>query len=140
MFKFNYVTRFRQLAAENGVLGKPFGRMVISALVFLVGYILLLVGLARLVATSWGWNANLFLVGLGAVHVALGIMAVTASTESADGPGERPFIERPFVGPDPSETAFERADTLVMEIPAGHDTVPGTLRPPAFPPRTRMSS
>jgi hypothetical protein len=105
---------------------------VVSAPLFTVGYILLLIGLARLVALGLGWSANLFLVGLGALHVALGIIVATAAIESA-GPAD----ETSRLAVDTPQTALERADTLVTNPPRNGDVA--ALEPPEFPPRTRLS-
>jgi hypothetical protein len=106
---------------------------VVSAPLFTVGYILLLIGLARLVALGLGWSANLFLVGLGALHVALGIIVATAAVEPAD-PGD----ETSFQAADTLQMALERADTLVTDPPRAR-AVAAALAPPEFPPRTRLS-
>jgi hypothetical protein len=138
MFKFSYAASIgRELAgSSSAVVTRSLGRRRVYAPLFLVGYMLLLIGLARLVANSLGWNGNLFLVGLGAVHVALGLLAVTAAADPADAGSEEAFLAS---GP-PLETAFDRADTLVTGRPPSTDTVvTGALRPPPFPPRTRIS-
>jgi hypothetical protein len=117
----------RQLAARAR---KSPSRLVLSAPLFSVGYILLLIGAARLVAASLGWSANLLLVGLGILHVALGIIVVTIGMEPA-------IADAPLPAAGMREMAPERADTLITQ--PRHTSV-AVLQPPAFPPRTRLSS
>lgn len=131
MSKLDYAALIRRPIA--GSSRSPL-RMVVSAPLFTVGYIFLLIGLARLAATALGWSANLFLVGLGALHLALGIIVATAATTPAEAVGEAPFT-----GPETQDMALERADTLIMNRPPTHDGA-AVLPPPAFPPRTRVSS
>lgn len=129
MNKLNYEWIRQQLA---GTSRAPL-RLAVSALFFTAGYVLLLMGLARLLAFSLGWNANLLVVGLGALHIALGIIVVTVATGQAGA-----VDDAPFSAAETPEMALERADTLIMNHPPRHDSE-AVLRPPAFPPRTRVS-
>jgi hypothetical protein len=107
-------------------------RRIVSAPLFTVGYILLLLGLTRLIALGLGWSANLLLVGLGALHIALGIIVATAAVGPA-GPADEtspPAVDTP-------QMALERADTTVTNPPRMGAIA--ALKPPAFPPRTRLS-
>ena len=95
-------------------------------------------GLARLVANSLGWSANLFVIGLGALHLALGIVIVTAGTapeQTADG--------QPLAVAETPEMALERADTLVMDtlvVDRSQADRLATAQPPLFPPRAAHTS
>jgi hypothetical protein len=125
----SYTAGIRRHLAQAG--RSPVQR-VVSAPLFTVGYILLLIGLTRLIALRLGWSANLLLVGLGAVHVALGIIVATAAIGPV-GPADEtspPAVDTP-------QMALERADTLVTNPP--RIGAIAALAPPAFPPRTRLS-
>jgi hypothetical protein len=126
-----------EFTGADGIGVARFGRMALYAPILLVGYLLVLAGVARVVALMVGWGGSLFL--LGGAHLALGFVGVWIGRDPSS------TAHFPIVEPDLAldDAVFERANTLVTALlDTSRPATPPSTRPqpPSFPPRTRPST
>ena len=100
------------------------GSVAIYGPFIVIGYLLLIAGLARAAALRFGWGWSLFI--LGTAHVLIGAVGLAAG-----GPKAAPTVY-PVVEPELVKEEDDAADTRTT-------LVKQSSSPPAFPPRTRTS-
>jgi hypothetical protein len=100
------------------------GSVAIYGPFIVIGYLLLIAGLARAAALRFGWGWSLFI--LGTAHILIGAVGLATGAPKA-APTVYPVVEPEFV-----QEADGAADTRVT-------LVKQSSNPPAFPPRTRTS-
>jgi hypothetical protein len=100
------------------------GSVAIYGPFVVIGYLLLVAGLARAAAMRFGWGWSLFL--LGTAHILIGAVGLATGAPKA-APTVYPVVEPELVQEE--DDAADRRITLVKQ----------SSNPPAFPPRSRTS-